>query len=150
MNKILLSCFLLAIGSVAMAQSSKTVQWTFSAKKVAAQVYELEMVAKIDGNWHIYSQHGGDGPVSTQFTFTKNPLVARDGTVKEVGALKKTYEQAFSSEVRFYEKTVSFIQKVKVRGKAKTNVAGKVEFMVCNDKQCLPPAEVDFSVSVGG
>jgi thiol:disulfide interchange protein DsbD len=45
---------------------------------------------------------------------------------------------------------VDFVQIVKVKGKAKTNLAGKVEYMVCNDKECLPPAETDFSVNIGG
>lgn len=140
----------LVVSEMASAQSSKAVQWTFSSKKISDQVYEVQMIAKVDGNWHIYSQDGGEGPFSTLFSFTKNPLLATDGKVKEIGAMKKAYEDAFGSEVRFYEKSVSFVQKVKLRGKAKTNFAGKVEFMVCNDKQCLPPAEVNFSVNVGG
>ena len=45
---------------------------------------------------------------------------------------------------------VDFVQVVKVKGTAKTNLAGKVEFMVCNDEKCLPPAEVDFNVNIGG
>ena len=63
--------------------------------------------------------------------------------------MKKVYEDAFKSEVRFYEKSVNFIQTVKVRGTAKTNLAGKVEFMVCDDKQCLPPTEIPFAVNIG-
>ena len=50
----------------------------------------------------------------------------------------------------YYEKTVNFVQVVKVKSSAKTNLAGKVEFMVCDDELCLPPAEVEFSVSIGG
>jgi thiol:disulfide interchange protein DsbD len=45
---------------------------------------------------------------------------------------------------------VDFVQQIKLKGNAKTNLAGKVEFMVCNDKQCLPPAEVDIKVPIGG
>lgn len=108
------------------------------------------MTATINGNWHMYSQDGGEGPFSTTFTFTKNPLINFDGKVKEVGKMKKVYEEAFKSNVRFYEKTVNFVQTIKLRGSAKTNVSGKVEFMVCNDTTCLPPSEVEFSVSIGG
>ena len=42
---------------------------------------------------------------------------------------------------------VVFKQKVKLN-KAATVVKGKVEFMVCDDKQCLPPSEVMFSIPV--
>jgi thiol:disulfide interchange protein DsbD len=42
------------------------------------------------------------------------------------------------------------VQLIKLKGSVKTNIAGKVEFMVCDDKQCLPPTTVDFKVAVGG
>ncbi|MEP7259328.1 MAG: hypothetical protein ABI687_13090, partial [Flavitalea sp.] len=128
MHKLLLSGMLIIAAGAVSAQSSKAVQWSFSSKKLSDQLYEVHLDATIEGNWHIYSQNGGDGPFSTLFTFNKNPLVAADGKVQEVGSMKKIFEQAFGSEVRFYEKSVSFVQKVKVRGKAKTNLAGKVEF----------------------
>ena len=108
------------------------------------------MTADINPNWHMYAQDAGDGPQPTAFNFTKNPLLSLDGNVKEVGKMKKVYEDAFKSEVRFCEKSVNFIQVVKVRGNAKTNLSGKVEFMVCDDKSCLPPAEVPFAVNIGG
>jgi thiol:disulfide interchange protein DsbD len=134
----------------AAAQSSKQVKWTYSSKKIADKTYEVHFMATINANWHLYSQNGGDGPISTNFTFTKNPLLATSGAVKEVGTMKKVYEQAFKSEVRYYENSVDFVQTVKMKSTAKTNLAGKVEFMVCNDHECLPPADLDFSVNVGG
>ncbi len=62
----------------------------------------------------------------------------------------KKFEAAFKSDVRYFENSVTFVQQVKVKGKAKTNLAGKVEFMVCNDRECLPPSTVNFKVAVGG
>lgn len=150
MKRILLATLASFFCLISTAQSSKQVKWTFTTKKIADKTYEVHMTANINGNWHMYSQNGGDGPVSTSFNFTKNPLLEMNGKVKEVGKMKKVFEETFNSEVRFYEKTVNFIQTVKVRGNAKTNLAGKVEFMVCDDKLCLPPGEVEFSVNVGG
>lgn len=150
MRKIL-ALALLAFTCVSVsAQSTKQVKWTFTTKKIADKTYEVMMTANINGNYHMYAQNAGDGPVPTSFAFNRNPLLQLDGKVKEVGNVKKVYEDAFDSEVRFYEKTVSFIQQVKVRGSAKNSLAGKVEFMVCNDKECLPPATVDFNVNIGG
>ena len=149
MKHMLLFSFLFLSGFVVMAQSGKQVKWSFTAKKVADKTYEVHMTADINPNWHLYAQDAGEGPQPTAFNFTKNPLLSFDGNVKEVGKMKKVYEDAFKSEVRFYEKSVNFIQIVKVRGTAKTNLAGKVEFMVCDDKQCLPPTEVPFAVNLG-
>ena len=150
MKKVLLPLLLLAAGNIVSAQSSKEVHWSYSAKKIADKTYEVHMTASINGDYHMYAQNGGDGPVSTSFTFTKNPLITPVGKVKEVGKMVKKFEQAFKSEVRYYEKSVDFVQTIKLRSSAKTSLMGKVEFMVCNDKQCLPPADVDINVNIGG
>ncbi len=150
MKKISTTLVLLLAAVFVFAQSEKQVKWTFSSKKIAEGTYEVQMVADVSGNWHIYAQNAGDGPVATQFDFTKNPLLTLKGPVKENGQMTKKYEEAFKSEVRYYEKKVSFTQVVNVKGKAKTNLAGNVEFMVCNDRECLPPSTVSFRINIGG
>ncbi|MET0298198.1 MAG: protein-disulfide reductase DsbD domain-containing protein [Flavitalea sp.] len=150
MKQFLLFSFLVVCGFAVSAQSSKQVKWTSTAKKISDKTYEVHMTADITGKWHMYAQDAGEGPQPTAFNFTKNPLLSLDGNVKEVGQMKKVYEEAFKSEVRFYESSVNFVQVVKVKGSAKTNLAGKVEFMVCDDKQCLPPSSVPFTINIGG
>jgi hypothetical protein len=111
----------------------------------------VHMTASIGGNYHLYAQNVGvDGPVPTSFTFTKNPLITLDGNVKESGHVIKKYESAWDGHVNYFEKMVDFIQVVKLKANVKTNLAGKVEFMVCDDKQCLPPSDVDIKVNIGG
>ncbi len=145
---ILLSGF--SFYSIALfSQSGKEVKWTYTSKKIAPKTYELHMTAEINGNWHMYSQQGGDGPVSTSFTFSKNPLIVIIGKPKEIGKMIKKYEEAFGSDVRYYEGKVEFVQVVKLKNNAKTNVSGHVEFMVCNDYECLPPDGKNFSIVVG-
>jgi len=146
----LLGCLVMA-GLAVTAQSSKAVHWTFTSKKLADKVYEVHMTASIDGNYHMYAQNVGvDGPIPTSFKITANPLVAMDGKVKEVGKLVQKKEEVWGGDVRYYEKSVDFVQVVKLKGNVKTNLAGSVEFMVCNESQCLPPATVDFKVNIGG
>ncbi|MGZ5247827.1 MAG: protein-disulfide reductase DsbD domain-containing protein [Flavitalea sp.] len=150
MKKSLFLGFLMILAVSVFSQSNKKVDWTFTSKKIADKTYEVIMVANIKGDYHMYAQNAGEGPVPTTFEFNRNPLVSFDGKPKEVGKMKKVYEEAFSTEVRYYEKSVEFVQVVKVKGTAKSKLAGKVEFMVCNATECLPPATVDFSVSIGG
>ena len=146
----MLFCLALLTGTLVMAQSGKQVNWTTSAKKIADKTYEVQITANIGQGWHMYAQDGGDGPISTSFTFTKNPLTTVNGKPKEVGKLVKKYEDAFKSDVKYYENSVTFVQVVKVKSAAKTSLKGKVEFMVCNDHECLPPDESTFSVNIGG
>jgi thiol:disulfide interchange protein DsbD len=151
MKSIILIGLSLLTGSLTMAQSSRQVSWIYSAKKIADRTYEVHMTATIGGDFHLYAQDaGGDGPVATAFTFTKSPLYSLTGAVKEVGKVVQKYEEAWKHNVRYYERTVEFVQIVKLKGNAKTSLAGKVEFMVCDDHECLPPADVDIKVPIGG
>ncbi|HMH32989.1 MAG TPA: protein-disulfide reductase DsbD domain-containing protein [Puia sp.] len=151
MKKIVLYGLSALMVQAAIAQSSKQVQWAYAAKKIADKTYEVHMTATINGDYHLYAQDaGGEGPVATSFNFVKTPLLVLDGQVKESGKLIKKFESAWSHDVKYYEKNVDFIQTVKIKGNAKTNLSGKVEFMVCNDRQCLPPSAVDIKISVGG
>ena len=151
MKKTILLALIVLSGTMAIAQSSKQVNWVYSARKVADKTYEIHMTATIGGDYHLYAQDaGGDGPIPTTFNFTKSPLFALDGTVKEKGQIVKKFESAWNHNVNYYEKTVDFVQVVKLKSNVKTTLAGKVEFMVCNDKECLPPADVDIKVNIGG
>ena len=147
--------FLFALAFVSITSfaqgSAKQVSWTSSAKKIGDNLYEIKMIAEIKGDYHMYSQTAGvEGPIPTSFKFTPNPLIILNGKVKEAGKLINKYEEAWEGKVNYYEKKVEFIQVVKLKTKVKTALAGKVEFMVCNDTQCLPPAEFDFRVALGG
>lgn len=152
MQKILLLALALCTVALTNAQngSATQVQWTVTAKKISAKVYEVHMSARIGSGWHLYSQNAGDGPVPTSFKFTTNPLVSLTGKAKEVGKMKTVYEQAFKSNVRYYENAVDFVQTVQLKSPVKTTLNSKVEFMVCNDHECLPPTDVDLSVAIGG
>lgn len=142
--------FFLATSTV-FAQSDKQVKWTFTAKKITDKVYEVHMKADISNDYHLYAQNAGvEGPVPTSFKFVTNPLTTLDGKVKESGKMVKKKEEVWGGTVNYYENSVEFVQVVKLKGNIKTNLAGSVEFMVCNDSKCLPPAEVQFKVNIGG
>jgi hypothetical protein len=151
MKRTILFAMAVLAGTLAMAQSSKQVSWIYSSKKIAEKTYEIHMTATIGGNYHMYAQNvGGEGPIPTSFTFTKSPLMEIDGPTKEKGQLIKKFETAWNHDVNYYERTVDFVQVVKLKSNVKTSLAGKVEFMVCNDHECLPPATVDIKVNIGG
>lgn len=134
----------------AQTGSAKQVKWTTASKKIGVKQYELKLTASISGDYHMYSQDAGvEGPVPTTVSFTPNPLLILDGKVTESGKKITKVEQAWDGKVNFYEKTVTFTQKIKAKTTAKTNIIGKVVFMVCNDELCLPPSEFSFKVPIG-
>jgi hypothetical protein len=151
MKKISTLLFLLfAVFTGVFAQIESPVIWSYSAKKIADKTYELHMTATIQGKWHLYSQEAGEGPEPTAFTFTANPLVKLDGKVKEDGKMEKSYDPNFKSTLKFYADKVDFVQKIKLKSAVSTVVKGTVLYMVCDDKKCLPPKEIPFSIKVEG
>lgn len=130
------------------AQPKNPVSWKFESKKKSDAVYELIITATVPQPWHIYSQFTGKGPVPTKFTFKPNPLVTIEGKAKEVGKLEKVFDTNFKSEVLYFSNSVQFVQTVKLKVKAKTSISGDVEFMVCNDEQCLPPIKKPFEIKL--
>jgi thiol:disulfide interchange protein DsbD len=146
---IILLC--LSLSGFAQMGSAKQVSWTFAAKKIGEKKYEVKMTATIAGNYHLYAQIAGvEGPIPTSITFTPNPLLTMDGKPVEQGKKITKMEEAWGGKVNFYEKTVTFVQVVNAKTKAKTSLNGKIDFMVCDDELCLPPAEVPFKIAIGG
>jgi hypothetical protein len=150
MKKIVLAAAILITGITANAQVKKAVNWTFSSKKIADKTYEVHMTATISGNYHMYAQKNSGDVVPVTFTFTKTPLLSLQGKVKEVGKLISKYEEIWKAKVNYYEGTVDFVQVVKSKVAAPVSVKGTLNYSVCDDRQCLPPTDVNFDVKVGG
>ena len=150
MKKIFFFLTLVFVTVSASAQIANPVSWTFSSKKVSDNLYEVQMTASIQKGWHLYSQAQPKDAIAipTMFEFTKNPLVQFDGNVKETGKLEKFVDKDLGVSANQYSNEVFFKQRVKLKGKAKSNVTGNVTFQTCDDKKCLPPKTVSFSIAL--
>lgn len=131
-----------------ISQIKDPVKWTATSKKNGAD-YDVILTATFPKPWHIYSQTTGEGgPIPTKVSFAKNPLLNLQGNVKEVGKLKEEYDKNFDTKVKYFGDKVDFVQTLKVKGNVKTNVAVTIEYMTCNDQQCLPPTKKTFNVAL--
>ena len=150
MKKTLLFLFVVFSAAIASAQIANPVSWTFSSKKISDNVYELQLTASIQNGWHLYAQAQPKDAIAvpTTFEFTKNPLVQLNGSVKEAGKLEKFTDKDLGVSAHQYSKKVLFTQRVKLKGKAKSNVSGNVTFQTCDDKKCLPPKTVSFNIAL--
>ena len=145
--KALLTVILLLFTGFIYSQSP--ISWKYSAIKKDSKTFEIHLTATIDAPWHLYSQTTPDGgPLPTKISFSKNPLIILDGNVKELGKMQTRHEDVFDIDTKFYAENVEFVQTVKLKTAAKTNILGSVEFMVCNDVQCLPPKTVPFTIEL--
>ncbi len=146
--------FILFIAAIAFtgisAQNLNPVSWSFSSKKINDKEYEIHLTATMPNGWHVYSQNQPKDAIAipTSFNFNKNPLVSLEGKVKEVGKLEKFNDPQLDVTAYQYSNKVVFVQKIKLKGKVKTKVTGKLEFQACTDEKCLPPKSVDFSITL--
>lgn len=148
MKKSLIMLAFVLMAALTQAQILHPVKWSYAAKKISATEAVVFLKATIDEGWHIYSQNVGDGgPVKTTFTFPASKSYTVAGTTTEPKPISK-FEKAFNMQVSYFEHEVVFQQKIKLKSGAPTEVKGTLEFMTCNDKQCLPPEDIDFSITV--
>lgn len=144
---IVLTLCVIAFSAKIQAQVLTPVHWSYGSKKISATEAVVFFKASIDPGWHVYSQHVGDGgPVKTTFTFKASPDFTLDGETIEPKPISRM-EKVFNMEVGFFETSVIFQQKVKLK-KGQTNVTGTLEYMTCNDHQCLPPDDIEFNIPV--
>ena len=150
MKRIVTFLVLLMLGNIAFGQVIKDpVTWSYSAKKKTANTYDIVITATVARPWHIYSTTSPKGAgMPTKITLKKNPLVTLTGGVKEKGKLEKQYDENFEMDVKYFSEKVEFTQTITLKGKAKTNITGTVEYMVCNDERCLPPATKSFDIKL--
>jgi DsbC/DsbD-like thiol-disulfide interchange protein len=148
MKKILLVLITSCVSLAAMAQIEAPVKWSYAAKRVSSNEAIVFLKATINDGWHIYGMDVKDGgPIKTSFTFPPSKAYSLVGKTSQPVPVTK-YEKAFSMNVTYFEKSVVFQQKIHLKTPGAQVIKGQLEYMTCNDKKCLPPEDVDFSVPI--
>jgi len=147
---ILLVCGTYLLKAQSPLNTQGPVSWSFNSKKVADKTFEVHLTADIQSGWHLYSQDQPSDAIAipTSVTINNNPLLKLDGKVKEVGKMEKFTDKNLGVSAHQYSNKVDFVQVVKLKSSAKTNVSGSVEFQTCDDKKCLPPKTVNFNIAL--
>jgi thiol:disulfide interchange protein DsbD len=129
------------------AQIFNPVKWEWKAERTSATEATVILTATCDAGWHIYSQTVPDGgPIATTFDYKELSNVKLSGKTTEPKGHTE-FDKAFAITLTYFEKTVTFKQKVKVT-KDPASVGGEIGFMVCNDERCLPPDYIPFKVDI--
>lgn len=129
----------------AAAQIQDPVHFKVSQKKVSPTELEVIFTGRIDNGWHVYSTGlPADGPISASLHIEKAEGVKAAGKLSHRGKEISQYDKMFGMTLRYFEHSVTFVQKYKITGKT-YNVKGYLEYGACNDENCIPPTQVDFS-----
>lgn len=130
------------------AQIYDPVKWSFSSEKTDDGFTEVVMTATIEEHWHLYSQDIPDGgPIPTSFTFFPADQFATVGDVSE-GKPIEEFDKNFDMILKYYGNKAVFKQKIRVKTNDAFQLKGELQYMVCDEKQCLPPEWVDIVLDI--
>lgn len=146
MKKTILLFLFLCFNFAGFAQLEKPITWSFIAKKSGNNEAVIFIKAKLDGKWHVYAQQIKAEAMRLKFNYSPSKDYTLIGKTTEPKPIKK-YDKIVQMELAYFEKEVVFTQKIKLN-KTSTTVKAKVEFMVCNDKKCLPADEIILNIPV--
>lgn len=132
-------------------QVLEPVKWAFTLEKQSGDTYLYRATATIDSGWHLYSTRLPEGNIAipTAFVFEEAQGVALVGEVVEKSEVIEEIDQSIGEQTRYFVRTALFEQTLRITPPA-TSVKGYVEFMACDDEQCIPPAEAEFELSTAG
>ena len=151
MKRILVSIFTL-LSVITTAQILDPVIWEFSQSKISQSEVELQFNASIEDHWHLYSQFTGqyfsdEGPIPTSFTFNESDFFIKQDSVLEEPPIQD-YDPIWEETLKYYEGEVTFRQRIKLLTKDPFNITGEINFMLCDEVQCVFPMPVPFSFQI--
>ncbi len=150
MRKFILLCVLLftSVFSFAQFDVGEPVQWQASIVEVEPGVFEVQVVAKIEKDWHTYGIGPYDGgPNPTLLTISGEGVeLIGEPYVKQGG--RRVMDKTFGMEIDLIEDSDIIAQKIKARSATKISVL--VEWQACTEGSCVAPQEVTLSLTVPG
>lgn len=121
--------------------------WVKNIYKVNDSIYLLKVDVTIEDHWHVYSHYineGGPIPTSIIYDNLNNALIV--DSIVELGEIIEVKDPNFGMKLKWYDHNASFLQKLKINNS--TIIKGAIEFMACDEKQCLPPDYIDFEFNL--
>ena len=152
MNKILFSLLaIITVANTSYSQLKNPVKWKIGIESAEDGMYNIVYKATAEYGWTIYSQHtSDDGPVPTEIVYEDFAGISLEGDNIESGHKKEGPDPLFENvNVVKYLADQPFVIKQKISVKdASIPVIGYLTYMTCDNKQCLPPTDVEFNLEL--
>ncbi len=128
---------------------SEPVTWSYSVKKVSDTEYDLIFNAKIDKDWHVYSQFTPEGgALPTEITFNNAGVdFELVGKANESNTYRE-YSDVFEVDEVFFKEKALITQRIKLHKDTIKIVQGNIFYQACVDV-CINRDE-DFVFSLDG
>lgn len=148
MKKLVTLLMFTFLALAVQAQILTPVKWNIKLEDSESAEKTLIFSAKLDAGWHLYDMNLPEGgPISTSFSFENLKGAKTIGTPVASKEATTVFDEQFQMELRWFAGEVSFRQKIEVTDPKHLQVGGYVEYMACNDENCLPPEQEEFAFS---
>ncbi len=143
----LILIFLSGISILAYSQSN-LVSWKIASEAYGDNTFDIKITASIASGWHMYDMGPYEnGPNATTFIFTLPNGVTKVGEISSIEKPIKVDDPMFGMLIGYYEKSVTFVQKVNLTV-PKATVEVMVEWMTCDDTSCTPPDDHTMKIEL--
>lgn len=140
-------CVLALLPADVAAQIVNPVKFTVTTRRISPETIDVVFTGKIQSGWHVYSVNVPEGgPTAATFTLSEASGVEKVGSLRQGSGAVKKHDDMFGMEVEYFENECRFTQRLRLVSRA-YSAKGYLEYGACSDHSCLPPTEVDFSVS---
>ena len=141
-----LSVLLLGMGLNAQVIRD-AVTWSRSVEDKSPTEKVLVFTATVKNPWHLYgTELPKGGPTPTHLLVDKIEGAELVGGLTSAQKPVEMYDPNFEMTLRFFSGKVTFRQKIRITDPKKFAFVGAIRYMACNDEQCLPPANWEFTV----
>ncbi|MCR5849413.1 MAG: thioredoxin family protein [Bacteroidaceae bacterium] len=135
----------ICVAAAAVAQFQNPVNFSVTQKKVGDDALEIVFQGTVEAGWHVYSTDIADGgPTRAELTIEKQKGLKPNGKLRATGKVQKAMDDMFDMELSYMEGTASFVQRFTIT-EPEYEVAGYLTYGACNDENCIPPTNVEFS-----
>lgn len=147
-RRFVLSLSILLLGMGLNAQVIRdAVTWSRSVEDKSPTEKVLVFTATVKNPWHLYgTELPKGGPTPTHLLVDKIEGAELVGGLTSAQKPVEMYDPNFEMTLRFYSGKVTFRQKIRITDPKKFAFVGAIRYMACNDEQCLPPANWEFTV----
>lgn len=146
-QRIFLPLLALTLGVTTL--HAQEVGWTGSVEPLGGAEYELRFEAAIPSGFHMYDMGPYEGgPNPTVITLSPEAGVELVGSVEQRTKPHRYFDQMFGMEIGTFSGKALFTQRVRLTA-AQAKVRAAIEWMICDDKSCMPPSDTELTLVVG-
>jgi thiol:disulfide interchange protein len=139
--------FAFSLASAQVLQPAKLTAEPLEGEAKIGDVVDIVFRASIDKGWHIYTVGFDEdcGPLPTTITIESHPSFELVGNLKAIND-KTKYEESFGCDVRVFENTGEFRQKIKILS-SDLKIAGAYDGQVCQTQCILYDGQFEVDLS---